>query len=70
MICSLQCYLRFERKEPLFLIDKNGCKFRNLNLALNFVLKERAGEGIGSITGQAEVITPDQMEYLWQKGFL
>ena len=28
------------------------------------------GEGIGSITGQAEVITPDQMEYLCQKGFL
>lgn len=70
MICSLQCYLRFKCKEPLFLIDKKGCKFRNLNSALNFVLKERAGEGIGSITSQAEVITPDQMEYLWQNGFL
>lgn len=70
MICSLQCYLRFQRKGPLFLIDKKGCKFRNLNSALNFVLKERAGEGIGSITSQAEVITPDQMEYLWQNGFL
>ena len=69
MICSSQCYLHFERKEPLFLIDKKGYKFHNLNSALNFVLKERAGEGIGSITGQAEVITPDQMEYLWQKGF-
>ena len=70
MICSLQCYLRFQRKGPLFLIDKKGCKFRNLNSALNFVLKERAGEGIGSITSKAEVITPDQMEYLWQNGFL
>ena len=70
MICSLQCYLRFQRKEPLFLIDKKGCKFRNLNSALNFVLKERAGEGIGSITSQAEVITPGQVEYLWQNGFL
>ena len=38
--------------------------------ALNFVLKERAGERIGSITSQAEVITPDQMDYLWQNGFL
>ena len=37
MICSLQCYLRFQRKGPLFLIDKKGCKFRNLNSALNFV---------------------------------
>ena len=69
MICSLRCYL-FQRKGPLFLIDKKGCKFRNLNSALNFVLKERAGEGIGSITSKAEVITPDQMEYLWQNGFL
>ena len=68
MICSLQCYLRFQRKGSLFLIDKKGCKFRNLNSALNFALKERAGEGIG--TSQAEVITPDQMEYLWQNGFL
>ena len=33
MICSLQCYLRFQRKRPLFLIDKKGCKFRNLNSA-------------------------------------
>ena len=65
MICSLQCYLRFKHKDPLFLIDKKGCKFRNLNSALNFVVKERAEEGIGSITNQAEVITPDQMEYLW-----
>ena len=70
MICSLQCYLHFQRKGPLFLIDKKGCKFRNLNSALNFVLKERVGEGIGSITSKAEVITPDQMEYLWQNGFL
>ena len=65
MICSLQCYLRFQRKGPLFLIDKS-----NLNSALNFVLKERTGEGIGSITSKAEVITPDQMKYLLQNGFL
>ena len=31
-----------------------------MNSALNFILKERAGEGIGSITTQAEV-TPDQI---------
>ena len=42
----------FPTKGPLFLIDKKVCKFRNLNSALNFVLKERAGEGIGSITSR------------------
>ena len=42
MICGLQSYLRFQRMGPLFLIDKKGCEFRNLNSALNFVLKERA----------------------------
>ena len=39
MIFSLQCYLRFQRNGPLFRIDKKGCKFRNLNSALNFVLQ-------------------------------
>ena len=68
-ICSLQCYLHFQRKGPLFVIDKTGCKFHNLNSTLNFVLKEREGEVISSITSQAEVITPDQMEYLGQNGF-
>ena len=32
-----------------------------MNSALNFILKERTGEGIGSITTQAEDITPDQI---------
>ena len=41
-----------------------------MNSALNFALKERAGEGIGSFTSKAEVITPDQIEYLWKNGFL
>ena len=41
-----------------------------MNSTLNFVLKEGAGEGIGSITSKADVITPDQMKYLWQNGFL
>ena len=35
-ICSLQCYLHFQRKGPLFVIDKTGCKFHNLNSTLNF----------------------------------
>ena len=39
MIRSLQCYLRSQRKGPLFLIDEKGCKFRTLNSALNIVLK-------------------------------
>ena len=43
MICSLQGYLRFQRRGPLFLIDiKIGCKFRNLNSALN--LRRRGKE--------------------------
>ena len=28
-----------------------------------------AGEGTDSVTNQAEVITPHQVEYLWKKGF-
>ena len=44
MICSFQCYLRFLRRGPLFLINKKGRKFRNLNSALNFVLKRGRGK--------------------------
>ena len=43
-ICSLQSYLRFHRKGPLFLIDKKCCEFRNLNSALKFC-PEREGGG-------------------------
>ena len=70
MLWSLQCLFRFQRKGPLFLIDKKDCKFRSLNSTLNFVLRERVGERIGNITSKAEVITPEQMEYLRQNGFL
>ena len=59
-------------RDPYLLLIRRGCKFHNnyFNSTLNFVLKEREGEVISSITSQAEVITPDQMEYLWQRGFL
>ena len=42
----------------------------NLNSALNFVMKERAGQGIGVETAQAKFITEEQEKYLWEHGFL
>ena len=49
---------------------KKGCSFRTLNSALNFTLKARASEGIGTDSKQAKLITQDQIDYLWEKGFL
>ena len=40
-------YLCVQYKQDLTLIDMKGCTFRNANSTLNFVMKERAGQGIG-----------------------
>ena len=44
MICALQCCLCFQRKGLLFLIDKKGYKFRDLNSALNLSSKRGRGK--------------------------
>ena len=43
--------------------------FRSLNSALNFVMKERAGQGIGVETEQAKFISEEQENYSWEHGF-
>ncbi|CAB4023344.1 Hypothetical predicted protein, partial [Paramuricea clavata] len=70
MISSIQAYLHVECKRNVNLIDKTAHVFRNLNSALNFVMKERAGQGIGVETSQAKFITEEQENYLWEHGFL
>ena len=52
------------------MIDKKGCTFRTPNSALNFVMKERAQQGIGVDVNQANLITQEQENYLWEHGFL
>jgi integrase len=68
MISSIQAYLRVECKRNVNLIDKTARVF--LNSALNFVMKERAGQGIGVETAQAKFITEEQENYLWEHCFL
>ena len=63
-------YLRVQCKRNITLIDKKGCTFRNLNSALNFVMKEKARQGIGVDVNQANLITQEQENYLWERGFL
>ena len=41
-----------------------------LNAALNYTLKERANAGIGTDCEQAELITEEQINYLWENGYL
>ena len=57
MINSIQTYLRVECKRNLTLIDKSSCVFRKLNSALNYVLKDRAQQGLGVEICQAKGIT-------------
>lgn len=70
MLSSIQTYLRVECKRNVTLIDKTSCVFRELNSALNFVLKERAGQGLGVEVAQANFISEEQENYLWEHGFL
>ena len=49
---------------------KNSCTFRNLNSALNLIMEERARQGIGVDVNQANLITQEQENYLWEHGFL
>ena len=48
MINSIQTYLRVECKRNLTLIDKSSCVLGKLNSALNYVLKDRAQQGLGA----------------------
>ena len=43
MLSIIQTYLRVECKRNVTLIDKTSSVFRNLNAALNFVMKEGQG---------------------------
>jgi tRNA isopentenyl-2-thiomethyl-A-37 hydroxylase MiaE len=70
MINSIQTYLRVDCKRNLTLIDKSRCVFRNLNSALNFVLKDRAQQGLGMEVCQAKLISEEQEHYSWLHGFL
>ena len=70
ILSSIQMYLRVQCKRNITLIDKKGCTFRNLNSALNFLMKERARQGIGVHVNQANLITQEQENYLWEHGFL
>lgn len=63
-------YLRVQCKRNITLIDKKGCTFINLNSALNFVMKERARQGIGVDVNQENLITQEQENYFWEYGFL
>ena len=70
MLNSIQTYLRRECNRNLTLIDKTSRVFRNLNSALNFVMKERAGQGFGVEVTQAHFISEEQENYLWEQGLL
>ena len=64
MLSSIQTYLRVECRRSVTLIDKTSRVFRSLNSALNSVLKERAGLGLGEEVAQANLISEEQENYL------
>ena len=70
ILSSIQMYLRLQCNRNVTLIDKKGCTFRTPNSALNFVIKERAQQGIGVDVNQANLITQEQENYFWEHGFL
>ena len=70
ILSSIQIYLRVEGKRNITLIDKTSRVFRNLNSALNFVMKEKARQGFGVEVTQAHFISEEQKNYLWEQVLL
>ena len=60
MMCSIHTFLRVKCKRNATLIDKRSYIFRSLNSALNFQMKEKAGQGIGIAVNQANFIPEEQ----------
>lgn len=54
MIGSIQTFLRVKCKRNVTLIVKTDCSFRSLNSALNFQMKEIAGQGIGAVVNNCQ----------------
>ena len=70
IICSIQAYLRHECKRSVTLIDVSGKTFANLNATLNHKMKEATSAGVGIEKKQANVVSKEQEDFLWQKGIL
>lgn len=70
LIISIQSYLRHECKKSVTLIDVSGKTFPHLNAALNNEMKEATSAGVGVETKQADVVSMNQEELLWEKGIL
>ena len=64
---SIQKYLNINRI-PWKLVKGN--EFQELQVVLDNVMKERASDNIGMVKKQAEVITYEYENELWQKGLL
>ena len=56
MIGSIQASLRLKCKRNVTLIDKTGSSFTRLNSALNFQMKEKAGQGLGIVVNKAVIL--------------
>ena len=70
LITSIQCYLRNDHARNVQLIDKTANTFKKLNCALNYQMKQATAKGLGIESRQAQVITAEQEEQLWNKGVL
>ncbi len=69
MILSIQMFLE---SKGLFwkLLDDKEEEFQKLRYTCDNIIKERASGGLGSVVHQAEVLSYDDKNFLWNNGFL
>ena len=67
---SFKCIVRVQNKLARFNFHRQkGSTFRIVNSALAFVMKERAGQGIGVDADKANFMSEEQENYLRKHGF-
>ncbi len=69
MIICVQMYLE---THTIFwkLLDDTNPAFTQLKFTCNNIIKERASGGLGSVVRQAEVLSYEDEDFLWQNGYL
>ena len=67
LVVGLQIYLRMKGRPVIFL---NYDNFAQVKYSLDYHMKERREKGLGVDKKQAEIITYEMEEVLWEKGIL
>ena len=67
LVCGLQRYLEFKGRIVQFFKD---VIFKDIKYAVDNTMQQRTREGVGITKQKVDIVSIDQENYLWEKGFL